>query len=158
MKEELAHLKQKREHEDRDNRMKYGKRYKEIVKSKEDEKKKSTRSAKGIRALHKGKWGYMKDRKFTPDIYRVDLTLIAMLSFLLPLAYKVVDAAVAKIPDDEELGEKLIEICLLIVGKAVKLTKTTADDELFEKVKLLWQPETKTKRDRSKRDGLTFYK
>ena len=58
-----------------------------------------------------------------------------MVSFLLPLAYKVVDAAVAKIPDDAELGEKLIDICLLIVGKAVKLTKTTADDELFEKVK-----------------------
>ncbi len=58
-----------------------------------------------------------------------------MVSFLLPLAYKVVDAAVAKIPDDAELGEKLIELCLLIVGKAVKLTKTTADDELFEKVK-----------------------
>lgn len=58
-----------------------------------------------------------------------------MVSFLLPLAYKVVNAAVAKIPDDAELGEKLIELCLLIVGKAVKLTKTTADDELFEKVK-----------------------
>lgn len=58
-----------------------------------------------------------------------------MVSFLLPLAYKVVDAAVAKIPEDAELGEKLIDICLLIVGKAVKLTKTTADDELFEKVK-----------------------
>jgi hypothetical protein len=58
-----------------------------------------------------------------------------MVSFLLPLAYKVVDAAVAKIPDDAELGEKLIDLCLLIVGKAVKLTKTTADDELFEKVK-----------------------
>ncbi len=57
-----------------------------------------------------------------------------MVSFLLPLAYKVVDAAVAKIPDDAELGEKLIDICLLIVGKAVKLTKTTADDELFAKV------------------------
>lgn len=57
-----------------------------------------------------------------------------MLSFLLPLAYKVVDAAVAKIPDDAELGEKLIDICLLIVGKAVKLTKTEADDELFAKV------------------------
>lgn len=57
-----------------------------------------------------------------------------MLSFLLPLAYKVVDAAVAKIPDDAELGDKLIEICLIIVGKAVKLTKTTADDELFEAV------------------------
>ena len=58
-----------------------------------------------------------------------------MVSFLLPLAYKVVGAAVAKIPDDAELGEKLIDLCLLIVGKAVKLTKTTADDELFEKVK-----------------------
>ena len=34
-----------------------------------------------------------------------------MLSFLMPLAYKVVDSAVAKIPEDAELGEKLIEIC-----------------------------------------------
>jgi hypothetical protein len=58
-----------------------------------------------------------------------------MLSFLLPLAYKIVDQAVSKIPEDAELGEKLIDICLLIIGKAVKLTKTTADDELFEKVK-----------------------
>ena len=58
-----------------------------------------------------------------------------MLSFLLPLASKVITDAVAKIPDDAELGEKLIDLCLLIVGKAVKLTKTTADDELFEKVK-----------------------
>ncbi len=58
-----------------------------------------------------------------------------MLSFLMPLAYKVIDSAVAKIPDDAELGEKLIDICLLIIGKAVKLTKTTADDTLFEKVK-----------------------
>jgi hypothetical protein len=57
-----------------------------------------------------------------------------MVSFLLPLAYKIVDAAVAKIPEDAELGEKLIDLCLLIVGKAVKLTKTTADDELFAKV------------------------
>lgn len=57
-----------------------------------------------------------------------------MASFLLPIAYKIVDAAIAKIPDDAELGEKLIDLCLLIVGKAVKLTKTTADDELFAKV------------------------
>ena len=58
-----------------------------------------------------------------------------MLNFLLPLAYKVVDAAVAKIPDDAELGEKLIDLCLLIVGKAVKLTKTTADDGSSQKSK-----------------------
>tara|TARA_A200000159_G_scaffold123164_1_gene117704 strand:+ start:10709 stop:10915 length:207 start_codon:yes stop_codon:yes gene_type:complete len=57
-----------------------------------------------------------------------------MVNFLLPIAYKLVDSAVKKIPDDAELGEKLIEICLLILGKAVKLTKTTADDELLAKV------------------------
>lgn len=57
-----------------------------------------------------------------------------MTSFLLSLAYKIVDAAVAKIPDDAELGDKLIDLCLLIVRKSVKLTKTTADDELFAKV------------------------
>ena len=53
----------------------------------------------------------------------------------MPLAYKVIDSAVKKIPDDAELGEKLIDICLLIIGKAVTLTKTTAADALFEKVK-----------------------
>ena len=62
-----------------------------------------------------------------------------MVSFLLPIAYKVVDAAVAKIPDDAELGEKLIELCLLIIGKVVKMTKTTADDRLYEKVKAALQ-------------------
>lgn len=67
MNEELAHLKQKREQEDRDNRMKYGKRYKEIVAAKKKEREKSTLTQKGVRALHKGQWGYMKDRKFTPD-------------------------------------------------------------------------------------------
>jgi len=55
------------------------------------------------------------------------------------LAYKVIDSAVAKIPDDAELGEKLIDICLLIIGKAVKLTKTEADDALFAKVEAALQ-------------------
>ena len=58
-----------------------------------------------------------------------------MLSFLLPLATKVITDAVNKIPDNEELGEKLIEICLVILGKAVKLTKTDMDDKLLETVK-----------------------
>jgi hypothetical protein len=57
-----------------------------------------------------------------------------MLSFLLPFAYKIVDSAVSKIPENEELGEKLIEICLVILGKAVKLTKTDMDDQLLEAV------------------------
>ena len=58
-----------------------------------------------------------------------------MLSFLLPLASKIISDAVAKLPDDEELGEKLIDICLVILGKAVKLTKTDMDDKLLETVK-----------------------
>ena len=58
-----------------------------------------------------------------------------MLSFLLPIATKIIGDAVAKIPENEELGEKLIEICLVILGKAVKLTKTDLDDKLLETVK-----------------------
>ena len=54
-----------------------------------------------------------------------------MLAFLLPLASKIITDAVAKIPDNEELGEKLIDICIIILEKAVKLTKTDMDDKLL---------------------------
>ena len=57
-----------------------------------------------------------------------------MFAFLLPLASKIITDAVAKIPENEELGEKLIDICLVILGKAVKLTKTDMDDQLLETV------------------------
>ena len=57
-----------------------------------------------------------------------------MFSFLLPLAGKIISDAVAKIPDNEELGEKLIEICVTILSKAVKLTKTDMDDKLLDTV------------------------
>jgi len=57
-----------------------------------------------------------------------------MLSFLLPLASKIISDAISKIPENEELGEKMIDICLMILGKAVKLTKTDMDDELLEVV------------------------
>ena len=59
-----------------------------------------------------------------------------MLSFLLPLAAKVIQDSIAKIPDNEELGEKLIDICLVILSKAVKLTKTDMDDQSNEKLSL----------------------
>jgi|TARA_B100000242_G_C42707258_1_gene330713 hypothetical protein len=58
-----------------------------------------------------------------------------MFSFLLPFASKIISDAVSKIPDDAELGDQLIDICLLVLEKAVKLTKTTADDKLLETVK-----------------------
>ena len=54
-----------------------------------------------------------------------------MLAFLLPLASKVIKDTVAKVPDNEELGEKLVEICLVILKKAVTLTKTDMDDKLL---------------------------
>jgi len=57
-----------------------------------------------------------------------------MLSFLLPLASKIITDAVNRIPDNEELGEKLVEICITILNKAVKLTKTDMDDKLLETV------------------------
>ena len=57
-----------------------------------------------------------------------------ILAFLLPLASKIITDAVSKIPDNEELGEKMVEICLVILAKAVKLTKTDMDDQLLEVV------------------------
>jgi hypothetical protein len=54
-----------------------------------------------------------------------------MMAFLLPLASKIIMDAVAKIPENEELGEKLVEICLAILKKAVTLTKTDMDDQLL---------------------------
>ena len=57
-----------------------------------------------------------------------------MLSFLLPLASKIITDAINNIPDNEELGEKMVEICLVILAKAVKLTKTDMDDQLLEVV------------------------
>ena len=58
-----------------------------------------------------------------------------MFSFLLPFASNIIKDAVDKIPEDSELGEKLIDLCLVILGKAVKLTKTDMDDKLLETVK-----------------------
>ena len=68
------------------------------------------------------------DKQLRPVLYKI------MLAFLLPLASKVIRDAVAQIPENEELGEKLVEICLVILAKAVKLTKTDMDDKLLEVV------------------------
>lgn len=65
-----------------------------------------------------------------------------MFSFLLPLAAKIISDAVNKIPDNEELGEQLINITITILNKAVKMTKTDMDDKLLlaviEAVKARW--------------------
>ena len=55
--------------------------------------------------------------------------------FFTPFSFKnYFKDAVAKIPENEELGEKMVEICLIILAKAVKLTKTDMDDQLLEVV------------------------
>lgn len=60
-------------------------------------------------------------------------TLI-MTEVLLGIARKIIADAVAKLPDNAELGEKLVDIVLTILRKAVRMTKTTVDDELLAKV------------------------
>ena len=53
-----------------------------------------------------------------------------MTSFLLPLAAKVIDRALDKLPSDAELGELLLNTALHILKKAVTMTSTKVDDEL----------------------------
>ena len=54
-----------------------------------------------------------------------------MTSFLLPLAARVIDSALAKLPDDAKLGELLINTALHILKKAVAMTSTKVDDDLY---------------------------
>jgi len=54
-----------------------------------------------------------------------------MTSFLLPLAARVIDRALDKLPGDAELGELLINTALHILKKAVSMTSTKVDDDLY---------------------------
>ena len=56
------------------------------------------------------------------------------MSFLLPLAVKVIDSALKKLPDDAEIGSLLVDACLHILKKAVAMTSTKVDDDLYEVV------------------------
>ena len=55
-----------------------------------------------------------------------------MFKAFLPFASKIIKDAVKAIPNDAEIGERLIEICLTVLAKAVKTTKTDVDVQLFE--------------------------
>lgn len=65
MQEELAHLKKEREHKERDNRMKYGKSYKEVMSKMKDQKEKLYKDTKtkGVRFYDSKGSGYMKGGK-----------------------------------------------------------------------------------------------
>ncbi|AYR01920.1 hypothetical protein [Synechococcus phage S-E7] len=62
MNEELAHLKKEKEHKERDDRMKYGKRYKEVLAAQKKAKEKlyTDTKTKGVRFYDKKGSGYMK--------------------------------------------------------------------------------------------------
>ena len=53
------------------------------------------------------------------------------MSFLLPIAARIIDSALAKLPGDAELGDLLIDTALHILKKAVAMTSTEVDDELY---------------------------
>ena len=53
------------------------------------------------------------------------------MSFLLPLAARIIDSALSKLPEDAQLGELLINTALHILKKAVAMTSTKVDDELY---------------------------
>ena len=57
-----------------------------------------------------------------------------MTKFLLPVASRVIDRALDKLPSDAELGELLINVALHIIKKAVSMTSTKVDDGLYEAV------------------------
>ena len=57
-----------------------------------------------------------------------------MLKSFLPFASRIIKDAVAAIPNDAAIGDRLVEICLTVLAKAVKTTKTDVDDQLFEQV------------------------
>ena len=66
-------------------------------------------------------------------LYSVDFKINYVI-ISITLRIKIVSDAIDKIPDDAELGEKLIDLCLVILKKAVKLTKTDMDDKLLVQV------------------------
>lgn len=51
-----------------------------------------------------------------------------MFVFLFFFVLKVILDVVNKILENEEFGEKLVEICFVILGKVVKLIKIDMDD------------------------------
>ncbi len=57
-----------------------------------------------------------------------------MLKSFLPFASRIIKDAVAAIPNDAAIGDRLVEICLTVLAIAVKTTKTDVDDQLFEQV------------------------
>ena len=57
-----------------------------------------------------------------------------LLNCLLSLASVIVRTAIESIGDSDDLGELLTDICISILRKTVKMTKTDMDDKLLESI------------------------
>lgn len=62
-----------------------------------------------------------------------------MLHLLLPIISYVVQALLEKLPDEDKLGDLLVDLCLMILEKAVASTQSDMDDQLLEQVKAALQ-------------------
>ena len=58
-----------------------------------------------------------------------------MLHLLLPIISYVVQILLEKIPDEDKLGDLLVDLCLMILEKAVASTQSDMDDQLLDQVK-----------------------
>ena len=59
-----------------------------------------------------------------------------MLSLLMPLFSYLIEMLLERMPDEDKMGEILINLCVKILEKAVACTQTDVDDELLDKVKV----------------------
>ena len=57
-----------------------------------------------------------------------------MFQFLVPILSYLFNLLLEQLPPDADLGDHLVDICLKILGKAVTLTNTDVDDDLFDAV------------------------
>ena len=57
-----------------------------------------------------------------------------MFHLLVPILSWLIDLALKQLPPDADMGDQLIELILLLIGKAVTMTTTDVDDALFEQV------------------------
>tara|TARA_R100000388_G_C7200116_1_gene138061 strand:+ start:182 stop:376 length:195 start_codon:yes stop_codon:yes gene_type:complete len=58
-----------------------------------------------------------------------------MLHLLLPIISYVIQILLEKLPDEDKMGDLLVDLCLMILEKAVASTQSDMDDQLLDQVK-----------------------
>jgi len=58
-----------------------------------------------------------------------------MLHLLLPIISYVIQILLEKMPDEDKLGDLLVDLCVMILEKAAASTQSDMDDQLLDQVK-----------------------